>query len=169
MWGVLAWLPGVYPIASLYLVDHPVHVPWPLVVLIAVIGVGSIAMNYAADEQRRRVRATCGRARVWGDEPRLIRASYTTADGEERVNLLLASGYWGLARHFHYLPELGIAVAWSLPVGLAAPLPWFYVVFLAILLFDRSRRDDRRCADKYGEDWDRYRRAVPWRIVPGLY
>jgi 7-dehydrocholesterol reductase len=169
VWGVLAWLPGVYPIASIYLVDHPVHAPALLAVAIAAIGIGAIAVNYAADEQRRRVRASCGQARVWGSEPRLIRAPYTTADGERRVNLLLVSGYWGIARHFHYLPELLVAAAWTLPVGLGAPLPWFYVVFLAILLVDRAARDDRRCADKYGEAWDRYRRIVPWRILPGVY
>lgn len=169
VWGVLAWLPGVYPIASLYLVDHPTSVPWPVAVLVLLLGVAAIVVNWAADEQRRRVRATCGHARVWGAEPRLIRAAYTTADGERRVNLLLASGYWGLARHFHYLPELTVAAAWTLPAGLVAPLPWLYVVFLSILLVDRARRDDLRCESKYGGAWKRYRRLVPWRILPGVY
>lgn len=98
-----------------------------------------------------------------------IRAAYHTADGREHENLLLASGFWGIARHFHYVPELVLAIAWTLPAGLARALPWFYVVYLAIVLVDRSGRDDRRCAEKYGPAWQEYRRRVPWRILPGIY
>ena len=66
------------------------------------------------------------------------------------------------------VPEWLGAVLWTLPVGFNNLLPWFYVVFLAILLTDRSYRDDERCSQKYGTDWDDYREAVPWKIVPGV-
>jgi 7-dehydrocholesterol reductase len=167
-WGVLVWLPGVYPIAALALVDHPVALSWPVAAAIGAFGLFAIATNYAADAERQRVRATHGRTLVWGRPPVLIRARYTTADGHEHENLLLASGFWGIARHFHYVPELALAVAWTLPAANASVVPWFYVVFLSILLVDRARRDDRRCAEKYGAAWDEYRRRVPWRILPGV-
>jgi protein-S-isoprenylcysteine O-methyltransferase Ste14 len=47
-------------------------------------------------------------------------------------------------------------------------LPYFYVLYLAVLLIHRAWRDDQRCATKYGADWDAYRARVPYRVVPGL-
>jgi len=82
---------------------------------------------------------------------------------------LLASGWWGLARHFHYVPEITLALAWSLPGGFTHFVPYFYVTFLTILLFDRATRDDKRCRKKYDVDWDEYCRRVPWKIIPGIY
>ena len=43
---------------------------------------------------------------------------------------LVCTGWWGLARHFHYLPEVMAAFFWSLPFGFTAALPYFYVLFL---------------------------------------
>jgi 7-dehydrocholesterol reductase len=168
-WGVCGWLPIVYTLAALYLVTHPV--PLSPLAAVALAGFGLVALfgNYAADEQRRRVRATDGQTRIWGREPELIRATYTPADGRPRESLLLASGWWGVARHFHYLPELGVALAWTLPVGFARLLPWFYLPYLTVLLVHRALRDDQRCARKYGAAWEEYRRRVPWQILPGVF
>ncbi|KAG8161091.1 hypothetical protein KVR01_009355 [Diaporthe batatas] len=46
---------------------------------------------------------------------------------------------------------------------------YFYVLYFAILLIHRERRDDKACSEKYGEDWDEYRRTVRWRILPYVY
>jgi 7-dehydrocholesterol reductase len=167
-WGVLVWVPAVYTVSGQYLVEHPIELHPVWAVALALLGLAALWMNYAADEQRQRVRATGGKTTVWGRAPEVLRAKYRTADGEERESLLLVSGYWGLARHFHYLPELVVALVWALPAG-AAALPYFYVTFLAILLIDRAGRDDRRCHAKYGATWEEYRRRVPYKIVPGLY
>jgi 7-dehydrocholesterol reductase len=168
-WGVCAWLPIVYTIAALYLVAHPA--PMHPLAAIALVGFGLLAIrvNYAADEQRQRVRATGGKTKIWGRDPQLIHATYTPADGQPRQNLLLVSGWWGVARHFHYVPELGLALAWTLPVGFDHALPWFYMFFLTILLTHRAIRDDERCARKYGAAWDEYRQRVPYRMIPGLF
>jgi 7-dehydrocholesterol reductase len=168
-WGVLAWVPAVYPISVLYQVTHPNDLSWPVAIAVFAFGLVALAVNYAADAQRQRVRASRGETRVWGRPPEIIRARYTTADGAEHESLLLASGFWGIARHFHYLPELALAFAWSVPAGFGHLVPYVYVIFLTILLVDRAHRDDRRCAKKYGVAWDEYRRRVPWRMLPGLY
>jgi 7-dehydrocholesterol reductase len=168
-WGVLAWVPSVYALPAQYLTTHPRDLPWPAAVGIFALGVACVYINYAADEQRQRVRATRGETTVWGRAPELIRARYVTADGSEHDSLLLASGWWGVARHFHYVPEIGLAAAWTLPAGFTHFVPWFYVVFLTILLLDRAGRDDRRCAKKYGTFWEEYCDRVPWRVVPGIY
>jgi 7-dehydrocholesterol reductase len=168
-WGVLAWVPAVYALTAQYLVLRPHDLAWPLAAAIFLLGVSAIYVNYAADAQRQRVRATNGKTTVWGGLPDLIRARYTTADRKEHESLLLVSGWWGLARHFHYVPEIILALAWSLPAGFTHFAPYFYVVFLTILLTDRATRDDKRCRKKYGVAWDEYCRRVPWKIIPGVY
>lgn len=168
-WGCLVWVPSVYTQSTIFLVDNPIEYGLPLTLLLLALGIGAVTINYLADADRQRVRATGGKTLVWGKPPELIRAPYTTAEGEQRENLLLVSGWWGLSRHFHYLPEIAGAFFWTLPVGFGHALPWFYVVFLTILLFDRARRDDARCARKYGPVWDEYKRRVKWEVIPGVY
>ena len=168
-WGVLAWVPAVYALTAQYLVLRPYDLPWPIALAILALGVGAIYVNYAADAQRQLVRAANGKTTVWGRPPALIRAHYATADGTGHESLLLASGWWGVARHFHYVPEITLALAWSLPAGFTHFVPYFYVVFLTILLTDRATRDDKRCRKKYGVAWDQYRQRVPWKIIAGVF
>ena len=53
----------------------------------------------------------------------MIRASYQTSEGEEKKSLLLASGWWGISRHFHYIPEIAAAFFWTVPALFTNPLP----------------------------------------------
>jgi hypothetical protein len=53
--------------------------------------------------------------------------------------------------------------------GFAIPFTYFYVVYFAILLIHRDSRDDAKCTRKYGADWEKYRKLVRWRILPGVY
>ncbi len=168
-WGVMAWVPAVYALTAQYLVLRPYDMPWPLAVGVFLLGIAAIYINYDADAQRQRVRASDGNTTVWGRPPALIRATYQTADGNQHNSLLLASGWWGLARHFHYVPEITLALAWSLPGGFTHFVPYFYVSFLTILLFDRATRDDKRCRKKYGSHWQEYCTRVRWKIIPGIY
>jgi Delta14-sterol reductase len=46
---------------------------------------------------------------------------------------------------------------------------YFYVLYFGVLLIHRERRDDKACSDKYGEDWEKYKRTVRWRILPYVY
>jgi len=167
-WGVLVWVPAVYLSPTYFLTANPRELGWPAAIAVIGFGLVAIAVNYAADAQRQRVRATGGQTTVFGSPPRLIRAPYRTRDGEWRENLLLVSGYWGIARHVHYLPELALAFALAIPAG-PVPLAYCYPVFLAVLLVDRIHRDDARCRAKYGRAWDEYCRRVPFRLVPGVW
>ncbi len=167
-WGCLVWVPGIYTASTAYLVQHPRDLPLPVAILIFVLGVISIFINYMADEQRQRVRATNGKTTVWGKPPKILIGHYMTEKGEKKESLLLASGWWGIARHFHYVPEILGAFFWCLPAMFDNLLAYFYVIFLTALLTDRAFRDDNRCAAKYGKDWDEYRKLVPYKIVPGV-
>ena len=71
-------------------------------------------------------------------------------------------------RHFHYIPEIAAAFFWCLPALFTHPLPYFYPVYLTMLLLDRAWRDDKRCADKYGAYWTEYCTKVPYKIIPGV-
>ncbi|KAE8657802.1 Delta(14)-sterol reductase [Hibiscus syriacus] len=97
------------------------------------------------------------KALIWGKPPKVIGGK------------LLASGYWGIARHSNYLGDLLLALSFSLPCGISSPIPYFYPIYLFILLVWRERRDEARCAEKYKDIWAEYRRLVPWRIFPYLY
>jgi protein-S-isoprenylcysteine O-methyltransferase Ste14 len=69
----------------------------------------------------------------------------------------------------NYFGDLLMGLAWCLPCGFESPLPYFYIVYLAILLVHRERRDHNMCATRYGADWDVYCAKVRYRIVPGVY
>jgi 7-dehydrocholesterol reductase len=168
-WGILAWLPGVYTLAPLYLVGHPDTMSAGGAIALIIIGMLALALSTVADYERHRVRARPSTAKVWGRRPIVIEAPYRTGDGREHTNLLLASGFWGVARHFPYATEIAVAVCWTVPCGLSRLSPWLYPIFLAGLLIHRSERDELRCSGKYGTAWREYCRRVPWRIIPGVY
>ena len=48
-------------------------------------------------------------------------------------------------------------------------ITYFYVLYFAVLLIHRERRDEEKCKKKYGKDWEEYKKLVPWRIVPYIY
>jgi 7-dehydrocholesterol reductase len=168
-WGCLVWVPAIYTSSTMYMVNHPNQLGlfWSSTLL--VVGGVAIMMNYFADRQRQMVRAKNGDHKVWKRDPVLVEANYTTAQGEKKKTILLASGFWGVARHFHYIPEIVGALMWTLPALFASPIPYFYVVFLTLLLTERATRDDIRCKNKYGEDWEKYCKIVPYKMVPYVY
>ena len=167
-WGCLVWVPAVYTSPVMFMVKHPVGLPLWAAVLIFAAGVASIFLNYWADKQRQDVRSKNGDTKIWGKAPVLIHATYTTETGEQKKNLLLASGFWGISSHFHYLPELAAAFFWSCATGFSYLMPFFYFIFLTVLLTHRAFRDEAKCSKKYGTYWAEYRKLVPYKIIPGV-
>ncbi len=165
-WGCMVWVPCIYTSPSMYLVNHPIHLNFWVGAVILGLGIFSILINYLADRQRQTTRATGGNCKVWGRKPVTLSAQYTNREGHTSQALLLLSGWWGVARHFHYVPEIAAAFFWSVPALFTSFAPYFYVSFLTILLVDRAFRDDQRCAEKYGKDWDKYCEQVPYKIIP---
>lgn len=175
-WGCLVWVPAVYTFHSRFLVQNPSGLSFSMALGIFVISMAGVLLNYAADRERDVFRATQGKAKVWGKKPRYIIAKYTIADREtgkatEKTSLLLASGFWGMARHFQYFFELTAAYSWCF---LANPLEngilvMFYAFFLTLLLVDRAKRDTEKCRLKYGKYYEEYCDLVPYKIVPGVF
>lgn len=169
-WGCLVWVPAVYTSPVMFMVQHPVGLPFWVAGLLFSLGLVAIFINYWADWQRQMVRSNDGKAngniKIWGKPVVLIRAYYVTANKQKKSNLLLASGFWGISRHFHYLPEITAAFIWSATTGFGYFMPFFYVMFLTILLIHRAFRDDKKCQKKYGRYWDEYKKKVPYKIIP---
>ena len=168
-WGCLVWVPAVYTSHSFYLVEHcPEWTPGSALLLF-LAGALMVFVNYDSDNQRYVFRQSGGACKIWGKTPNRIDATYTTSDGSTKKSLLLLDGYWKISRHFHYVPEVLASLCWSLPAwseGFIAP--YFYVIYLSILLTDRAFRDDDRCSKKYGSYWKEYCDQVPYKIVPGV-
>ena len=132
-------------------------------------GLFCVFCNYDSDNQRYVFRQSNGNCHIWGRVPKKIVAKYSTSDGSTKTSLLLVDGWWSVSRHFHYCPEILASLCWSLPAwntGLVGP--YFYVVYLTILLTDRAFRDDDRCSKKYGKYWSEYTDKVPYKIIPGI-
>ena len=168
-WGCLVYVTGFYTSVSLYLVKQPIKLGPGLSALILILGLASIALNYIADKQKQDIRASDGKCLIWGKAAKVIRAKYTLENGDKKESLLLASGYWGVARHFHYVPELLLAFFWTVPAGFENLMPYSYVIFLFFLLTHRTFRDDEKCSKKYKAYWEEYCRHVPYRMMPGIF
>ena len=168
-WGCLVWVPSVYTSHSFYLAEHAPEISAVTALVIFSLGALMIWINYDSDNQRYVFRQTGGKCTIWGKTPNRIVAEYTTDKGEVRKSLLLLGGWWSISRHFHYVPEILASLFWSLPaLDSAFIAPYFYVIYLTILLTDRAFRDDDRCRKKYGPYWDSYCEKVPYKIVPGV-
>lgn len=153
----------------MYLTERPFQHSTTYSVSVLCVGLFAVWANYSADWQRQRVRAANGETTVWGKEPVIVPAKYVTGDGKTRSSFLLASGWWGISRHFNYVLELTLALCWCLPSGNQSILGYVYFCFLTILLVDRAYRDELRCAEKYGDAYVKYCKLVPYKMVPFLY
>jgi 7-dehydrocholesterol reductase len=175
-WGCLVWVPSVYTLHTRYLVQYPSGLSLEVSASLFVLSLLGVILNYMADNERDVFRATNGKCKVWGKDPTYIKAEYTVLDRKtgkktQKTSLLLASGFWGVARHFQYFFELTAAWSWCL---LANPLqngviPLFYATFLTYLLIDRANRDSEKCHLKYGKYYEEYCQLVPYKILPGVY
>ena len=158
--GDAAWVPFTYSVQAFYLVTHRHSLPGWAAVLIGVLFAAGYCIFRLTNLQKHRFRQNAGKP-VWGKKPEYIR----TAEGSK----LLVSGFWGWSRHFNYVGDILMALAWSLPCLFGSLLPYFYPIYFTILLVHRERRDYHRCSRKYGGDWEEYCRRVRWRILPGIY
>lgn len=159
-WGSLIYVPFFYPLAAVWLAAHPYALPLWAVVAIVVIGVTGYTIFRQCNIQKHRFRHN-PQTLVWGKPPTYIQT--------KRGTKLLTSGWWGVASHANYLGDLLISLAMGLTVGSNTILGYGYFLAFIVLLVHRDWRDDKHCAEKYGDDWNAYRAKVRWHIIPGIY
>ncbi|XP_010779839.1 delta(14)-sterol reductase [Notothenia coriiceps] len=159
VFGDLAWVPFTYGMQAAFLVVHPQTLSsLGAAAIIALNGIGYYVFR-KSNSQKNQFRRD-------PTHPSVARLeTIATATGKR----LLVSGWWGLVRHPNYLGDLLMALAWSLPCGFSHLLPYFYVIYFAVLLIHREDRDERQCRAKYGLAWDTYCQRVPYRIFPYVY
>ncbi|XP_033114985.1 7-dehydrocholesterol reductase-like [Anneissia japonica] len=168
-WGDNVWLPWMYTLQGLYLVYHPVELSVWYASSLLVLGLLGYYIFRATNCQKDHFRNTSGDCKIWGAKPKVIECSYYAADGEKRQSKLLLSGWWGIARHMNYTGDLMQALACCLTGGFTHIFPYFYIIYMTILLVNRCYRDEHRCSMKYGLDWKRYTSIVQHRIIPGIF
>jgi len=168
-YGSTCWVTCTYTAQAWFLAHHPIHMsPFAMGSTIFVQVLGYVLFRIT-NNQKLSFRAANGKVNIWGKPAVFVAAKYSTTDGKVRENLLLASGFWGLARHFNYLTDLMITASFCMCCGFDYLLPWTYQVWMTCLLLNRAYRDDRRCRAKYGEAWDKYCKLVPNIIIPYLW
>lgn len=154
--GDITWVPFVYSLQARFLVFEQVELgPYATAGIVAVNALGYYIFREANGEKNDFRN---------GKNPKNLEFFVT-----KRGSKLLTSGWWGRSRHPNYLGDLLMAFAWSLPTAFNTPITYFYVTYFAVLLMHRQRRDDEACEKKYGEDWEVYKKKVPYRIVPYIY
>eukprot|EP01147_Barroeca_monosierra_P008843 gene8843-1203_t len=159
VFGDLAWVPFTYSLQSRYLVDFPqTHSLLFILVVIACQLLGYWIF-----------RSANGQKDLFKRDPTHPSVKHLETIETSRGTKLIASGWWGLARHINYFGDLLMALAWCLPCGFGSVIPYFYVIYFTGLLIHRERRDDHKCKHKYGAAWDKYCKSVPYRIVPYIY
>ena len=171
-WGDTVWLPFMYTLQSVYLAHNPISLPWWGCAGTLLLGMTGYLIFRAVNHQKDYFRVamkTTGKCTIWGKPARYILAPYATTDAEQKQSYLLASGWWGLSRHFNYVGDLMNALSYCVLCGFGHVLPYFYFSFMLCLLIHRSFRDDIRCRQKYGAYWDKYCQMVPYKIIPYVF
>ncbi len=62
-----------------------------------------------------------------------------------------------------------MSLAMCMTCGFDHVLPYFYIVYMTILLVGRIYRDHDRCRGKYGKYWDDYCKKVPYKLIPYVW
>ncbi len=167
-WGDLVWLPYMYTLQALYLVFNPVELSTPYFLFVLALGLAGFYLFAASNNQKDQFRKDPEKL-IWGEKPKSLACQYQTLDGKTRNSKLLLSGWWGIGRHMNYTGDLLLSLAYSLACGTLNPFPYFYFVFLTILLVHRTLRDEDRMKEKYGNAWKEYTEAVPYRMIPYVW
>ncbi len=168
-WGDSVWLPFMYTLQALFLVFHPLELSLPYFIFVFLLGIIGFYICYSANNQKNIFRQNDGNISIWKEKANFIPCEYLTSDGEKRKSKLLTSGWWGISRHMNYTGDLIFSLAISLACGTEYLFPYFYFVFMTILLIHRCFRDEHRCGHKYGKSWEQYCQKVPYRLIPGVF
>lgn len=82
---------------------------------------------------------------------------------------LLCGGWWGWVRHPNYVGEVLINWSYVIPCGITHWVPLLDPVVITYLVICRTKRDNRRCWDQYGDAWVKYRNKVKYYMIPNVF
>jgi protein-S-isoprenylcysteine O-methyltransferase Ste14 len=98
---------------------------------------------------------------------RALHGLYTSRLGIQPGHRLVAEGPYRLVRHPGYLSNLlclaGIGLSLSSLVGLGLTL------FVVPLIVRRIGSEEAMLGTEFGDEYERYRQQVPWRLIPYVF
>jgi protein-S-isoprenylcysteine O-methyltransferase Ste14 len=79
------------------------------------------------------------------------------------------TGFWAITRHINYTMN----VAYGFGYGLACGGPIYSLLtagmYLANFTTNAMPGIEKYCRERYGEQWVKYERDVPWQLIPFVY
>lgn len=168
-WGDSVWLPFMYTLQGYYLLNNPVELSTGYAWGVLALGLIGYYIFRSANNQKDAFRQDKEAVKIWGKSPEVIPCQYVSSDGKKHQSQLLVSGWWKIGRHMNYTGDLLGSLAYCMACGFQHILPYFYIIYMIILLVHRCYRDEHRCLNKYGASWKEYCKRVPYRIIPGIY
>ena len=181
-WMLCYWnlcgVPFLYSFNSMFLLMNPKAapstLPMPLVALFVAVYLALYYIWDTANSQknifRQQLRGTWKKRPWWlfPQLPHMAVADPKTIKTKQGTPLLV-DGWYKYARKIHYTTDALMALSWGLSCGTSYFLPYFYFVFFSSMVTHRALRDQEKCANKYGKDWDEYCRQVPYVLLPGVW
>jgi 7-dehydrocholesterol reductase len=174
LWGVTYAVPCFYTLTSVYLANRFIELNMRLSLIFLLQGLIAIYINYEADIQKIYAKSNPS-GKIWGEPIKTFTLKQRCADIDGKIleSKYCLSGWWQYARNIHYVPELLTCLLWSLPAGIPNDIfgliPYFYFVYLSILLVHRIYRLEDSCLTKYGDSYLEYKKMVPYRLIPYIY
>ncbi|PKY00231.1 putative C-14 sterol reductase [Aspergillus campestris IBT 28561] len=191
--GDIVWVPFLYSTQCRYLATYPLHLGWTSIAAVSAVFALGLYIFRAANTQKRVFRTNPQDPSVanlsyiqtkrgtrlltagwWGMSRHInyfgdwLQASpFSLPTGVAGYRVLAAGS--AAATSSVFTTRDGREVVQGDARGWGMIFTYFYVLYFAILLVHRERRDDAMCAKKYGEDWAQYKKTVRWRILPWVY
>lgn len=157
VWGDTVYVPFLYPLCGWFLADDIWREFGLLGWLLVAFHLGAHYLFRVANWQKYAYKKMGKKARIWGKAPRLLE------------NKLLISGFWGIGRHLNYTGEVLVYLSFALCTGFEHVWPYLLPLSLLILLTQRAWRDEKRCREKYGSLWAKYKQKARFIMFPFLY
>ncbi|KAH8900137.1 hypothetical protein GQ53DRAFT_790590 [Thozetella sp. PMI_491] len=90
-------------------------------------------------------------------------------DRPENKGKICTTGLWGWARHINYTGYTMWRTGFALAAGGWIPAALIFAMQSHGFLTRSIGSLDSYMTEKYGEQWAKYNRNVPWKIFPGIY
>lgn len=168
-WTAMNWMPIIHVYTSYYFVNHFPIISYTELAVIFIVSVFIINVKFQIDNEKDTFKDSNGNCQIRGKQPLFVEAEYQTANGVQK-NKLLASGFWGLARHLNYTFEILSVVSWAI-IGyrLKSFQPFLYLFYLILLLLYRCYKDETKCTKKYGTYWKQYCQIAKYKMIPYVF
>ncbi|CAJ2505943.1 Uu.00g000730.m01.CDS01 [Anthostomella pinea] len=178
--GDLVWVPFLYSTQCRYLSVYPVHLGWAGIATVSAVFALGLYIFKAANAQKNVFRTNPNDPSVaslsfiqtrrgtklltagwWGVSRHInyfgdwLQASPFSLPTGIPGYTIVSAGSMAAASHASKMLD-GRKVVQGQARGWGIFFTYFYVLYFAILLMHRERRDDAMCLEKYGEDWEKY-------------